>query len=413
VTGQPLSFMQERLWFIDRLEPNSSLYNITRAFRVRGHLDRDAFRFALDAVVARHETLRTTFHDVDGKPAQAIAPAGAADYRPLTWEASVAASANALSEAIATEAHRPFDLRRDPMLRVVHATAGDHEYLVISMHHIVSDGWSLGILFRELAEFYEARLQGRPARMSPLRSQYKDYARSQRDLLQGNTLDRLGDYWRKALQSAPPIIALPTDRPRPARQSYGGARILFTLPSDLTAALQDLARRERATLFMTTMAALHVLLYRYSGQCDVLIGTPIANRTTLDTEALIGFFANTLVLRGQVSEDISFRDLLRQMRTTAIGAYGHQEMPFEKLVELMRPERSLSHAPLFQVLLAFQNVPMDDLVLRGAALESIRVPVRTSKFDFHLSLREREGEIDGIWEYSTDLFDAATADRMR
>jgi amino acid adenylation domain-containing protein len=413
VSTHPLSFAQERLWFIDRFEPVGSLYNIHRAFRVHGRLDRGALRAALDAVVARHAALRTNFGEVDGRPVQIVGPVSPADFQAIDLSTGPDGTTDMDAQGILlAEASRPFDLGHDRLFRAALITREDDAFLLLTMHHIVSDGWSLSVLSEELTELYAAALSGRSPRLPPLPIQYVDYARGQRDWLQGEKLQELAGYWERALAGTPPVLDLPTDRPRPARQSYRGTSRQFVLPADLTNALRELARQERSTLFMTALAALHALLYRYSSQTDIAIGTPIANRTRLDTEGLIGFFANTLVLRGQLSEEMSFRQLLQQVRATALEAYVHQDMPFEKLVEVLRPERNLSHPPLFQVLLAFQNVPRHALELEGARLEMIHLPQSTSKFDFHVSLSENGDRLDGHWEYNTDLFDAATADRM-
>ena len=413
LSHHPLSFTQERLWFIDRFESTGSLYNIAKAFEIRGALDQDALRRALNAIVARHAVLRTNFSDVQGVPVQIIRPVSPSDFRIDDLSGSSTLTTDDIEQRLRAEASRPFDLEHDPPFRVRLLTAVDRQFLVLSMHHIVTDGWSMSILYRELKVLYAEFAAGNTDPTLPtLPLQFAAYAAAQRRTLQGDRLQKLIDSWKTALAGAPPVLQLPTDRPRAARQSYRGLSIPVWFPADLTTALKTLSRQEQVTPFMTLLAGFNVLLYRYSGQADLLVGTPIANRTTVETEELIGFFVNTLVLRSTLSDGLSFRDLLQQVRATSLEAFARQELPFDKLVEALAPPRSLGHHPVFQVLLAFQNTPERRLTLPGVAVEPILLPATTSKFDLHLSLRETGSGIGGTCEFSSDLFDRATIERL-
>ena len=353
----PLSFGQQRLWFLDRLEPGSSAYNLSRALRLRGALDVAVLRRALDEIVRRHEPLRTVFSAADGEPVQVVLPAVAVelaveDLSILPADAREADAARRASEAAAA----PFDLARGPLFRAaLLRLAADEHVLLLAMHHAVGDGWSIGVLFREIEALYAAFLAGAPSPLAPLPLRYADHALRQRAELAGEALDRPLDWWRTRLQGAPALLELPTDRPRPAVQSHRGAVLRFTLPPELGGRLSAVGRAEGATLFMTVLAAFQLLLARYSGQDDVVVGTPVAGRTRPELEGLIGFFANTLALRTDLSGDPTFGQLLRRVREATLGAFAHQELPFEKLVEALQPERSLAHAPVFQVALALQD----------------------------------------------------------
>ena len=383
----PLSLAQERLWFIDRLESPGSLYNIRRAFAIRGPLDRAALRRALDAVVVRHDILRANIVEVDGLPVQVISPHTTADLR-LIEIGPDQRSPDQIADRLAAEAARPFDLERDPLFRAVLFILDDEtHYLVLTLHHVVSDGWSMAVLGEELKHLYAAFVAGRTLQLPPLPMQYTAHATRQRQWLQGDTLARLANYWTGTLAGAPPLLQLPADRGRPARQSYRGASLTTTLPADLTEALGAFSRRERVTLFMTVLAAFKVLLFRHSGQTDISVGTPIANRTDVATEPLIGFFANTLVLRSRIDPALGFREFLHGVRTTSLEAFAHQDMPFDKLVELLRPQRSLDHSPLFQVVLALQNAPPELLDLAGTRVEPVPLPTSTAKFDLDVVAR--------------------------
>ena len=410
----PLSFAQRRLWFLDQLEPGSPFYNISDAVRISGRLDVAALEQSLNEIVRRHEVLRTVFPTVDGKPVQVIAPELilALPVADLTGLPEAEQDEEALRRARA-EAQRPFDLGRGPLLRVTLLRLGEENHVVLlTMHHIVSDGWSTGVLVREIAALYDAFSHDRSSPLPEIPVQYADFARWQREWLRGEVLERQLAYWKEQLAGLPPLLELPTDRPRPAAQTFQGALQWFEFPRDLSKAIKDLCQQEGVTLFMTLLAAFQTLLYRYTGQEDISVGTPIANRSWSELEGLIGFFVNTLVMRTDLSGEQPFRELLKQVREVAMGAYAHQDLPFETLVDAMQPERDLSHSPLFQVMFVLQNGPMEFLELPGLTLTSLEVDGGTAKFDLALSMLEKEDKLQGALEYNTDLFDGATIQRM-
>ncbi|MEK7785395.1 MAG: condensation domain-containing protein, partial [Chloroflexota bacterium] len=311
------------------------------------------------------------------------------------------------------EAAKPFDLARGPLLRARLLRLADDDHIaILIMHHIVADGWSMNVLTREVAALYESFSTGRPAPLPEPTLQYADFARWQREWLQGNTLETQLAYWKQKLGGCPPLLELPTDRPRPAVQTSRGAHLAFALPAGLSQSLERLSRQEGATLFMTLLAAFQTLLHRYTGQNDICIGTPIANRNRAEIEALIGFFVNTIVMRTNLEGEPSFRDLLKRVRETALGAYAHQDVPFEMLVDTIQPQRNLSHSPLFQVMFALQNMPASTLELPGLTLCPLEVDSATAKFDLTLSLEETPAGLKGAWEYNADLFEAATIARL-
>jgi amino acid adenylation domain-containing protein len=410
----PLSFGQERLWFLDQLEPGDASYIIPLAVRMEGALDAGALRRALVEVVRRHEALRTTFTVIQGKPSQQIHEVAELDL-PTTSLIELPAGEReaALRRDLAAEAARPFDLAAGPIFRArLFALAPDDHVLLLTMHHIASDGWSMGVLNREIAVLYQAFRAGEPSPLPDLPVQYADYAAWQRGWLSGDVLEAQLGYWRGALAGAPAALELPTDRPRPPVQTYRGARRVLTLPADLTAALKDLSRKEGATLFMTLLAAFDVLLQRHTGQTDVTVGTPIAGRTHAETEPLVGVFINTLVLRAEMDGDPTFRELLQRVKRTCLGAYAHQDMPFERLVQELSPERDLSRSPLFQVMFTLQNAPrgalgLGELRLRGVSTEGV-----SARFDLSLSVSEGSSGLGCSFVYNVDLFDAATIDRL-
>ncbi|MDQ3175168.1 MAG: condensation domain-containing protein, partial [Acidobacteriota bacterium] len=412
----PLSFAQQRLRFLDQLEPNSSFYNMPQAIRMSGPLDVEAMRKTLTEIASRHESLRTSFTMTDGDPVQVIAPAMSVELPVVDLSELPEGEREAEARRLAREeARRPFDLEHGPLLRATLLRLGDEKHvLLLNMHHIVSDGWSMGVLFRELGTLYQAFSTGKPSPLPELPIQYADYAVWQREWLAGERLEQQLSYWKEQLSGAPPILNLPADHPRPVAQSYRGASQPVQLSKEVTERLKALTRQEGATLFVTMLAAFQTLLMRYSGQEDVVVGSPIANRNRAETEGLIGFFVNTLVLRGDLSRNPTFRQLLGRVKEVALEAYAHQDVPFEKLVEELQPERSLSHTPLFQVMFALQNAPKTSLELSGLTLgsfssESEMIPVR-SDLDFYLW--EVSGEIVGHFVYNTDLFDASTVARM-
>jgi amino acid adenylation domain-containing protein len=417
--GLPLSFAQQRVWFFDQLEPGSSAYNMPMAVRLEGRLDITALERALTEIVARHEVLRTTFTagdgDGDGLPVQLVHPAPSSWPLPITDLSHLPLSEreSETKRLIAQDAAQPFDLENGPLLRTSLLRLGETEHvLLLSMHHIVSDGWSMAVLIREATTLYQAYSEGRDAALPKLPIQYADFAAWQREWLQDAVLDEQLGYWRTQLEGAPPALELPTDRPRPALVSYRGGREDFVVSAEVTQRLQELSRQEGATLFMTLLAAFKTLLYRYSGQKDVVVGTPIAGRNRPEIEPLIGFFVNSLVLRTDLSGAPSFRQLLVRVKEVALRAYAHQDLPFEKLVEELQPERTLSHHPLFQVMLTMQNVPLDPVELPQLILTPLGSESVPAKFDLNLHLNEFEQGISGQLFYNADLFEPETIKRL-
>ncbi|HSF43044.1 MAG TPA: non-ribosomal peptide synthase/polyketide synthase [Thermoanaerobaculia bacterium] len=412
----PLSFAQERLWFLHQLDPASTTYNVPLALGLRGALRLPALAASLSALVARHEALRTTFATVEGRPVQAIAPPspfelGAADLRALPPERREAV---ALALA-AGEAARPFDLARGPLVRSSLLRLDDeHSVVLFTLHHIVSDGWSMGVLVRELVELYGALVEGRAPSLPELPVQYADFAVWQRAWLEGDVLGRQLAWWRGRLAGAPALLDLPLDRPRPAVQSFRGQRQASRLPEELSQAAAALSRRLEATPFMVLLTAFAALLSRFAGQEDVVVGSPVANRNRMETEGLIGFFINTLALRADLSGDPNFAGLVARVREMALGAYVHQDLPFERLVEELQPERSLAHSPLFQVMLVLDNAPMGALELPDVRVEPFGAGGGqvAAKFDLTVSLAEGPRGLSGSWEYASDLFDASTVARL-
>jgi amino acid adenylation domain-containing protein len=410
----PLSFAQQRQWVIDQFEPGSPLYNIPTAMRLRGPLSVPALQQAFSTLVARHESLRTTFPRIDGQPVQQIHPPAPVELPVVDLSMLPADERAAQTEQhLVAAAQQPFDLQRGPLLRLLLLrVAPDEQILLLTLHHIIADGWSLDVIMREFGALYAAELAQQPAALPPLPIQYADYAAWQRQWLQGETLDRQLDYWTNQLQDAPPFLELPTDRPRPPVQTFRGAIEEWLLTAELTQALQAWTQREGVTLFMTLLAAWQVVLYRWSGQSDIVVGTPIANRTRRELEGLIGFFANTLVLRTQLAPDLSVRELLQRVRETSLNAYAHQDVPFEMLVERLRPERSLSHTPFFQVIFALQNTSNQPYALSDLQISPVSVGSSTAKFDLTMAILEDNGKLIASLEYNTDLFDGETIWRL-
>ena len=413
-TKLPLSFAQQRLWFLDQLEPGNPAYNIPAVLRLSGVLDPAALGQSLREIVRRHETLRTTFSTADGRPFQTVAPAPALSLPVIDLQELPADRRDAEAQKIiAEETRQSFDLAQGLLTRARLLRLGREEHiLLLTMHHIASDGWSRGILLRELAALYRAFTTGNPSPLPELPVQYTDFAVWQRQWLQGETLEEQLAYWKKQL-AALPALPFPTDRPRPPAQTYRGAGRSLALSERLTEALRKLSAREGATVFMTLLAAFKTLLYRYTGQNDIAVGSPIAGRTRPEIEGLIGFFVNTLVLRTDLSGNPSFRELLAREREACVGAYAHQDLPFEKLVEELQPERDLSRTPLFQVF--FNMMRSGDsrtLDLPGLKGEWLEVPEAASKFDMTLYARERHGALAFSLAYNTDLFEAATIERL-
>ncbi|HVR97232.1 MAG TPA: amino acid adenylation domain-containing protein, partial [Thermoanaerobaculia bacterium] len=409
----PLSFAQERLWFLEQLEPGSAFYNIPALIRMEGELRFEALVASLEELTRRHEALRTTFADLEGQPYQRIETEARVSVPVIDLAALPPARRESELRQLAThESRRPFDLARGPLMRVVlfRLAAGD-QVIVHTTHHIISDGWSAVIFLREIATLYEAFSTGRPALLPALPVQYADYAAWQRSYLEGPVLETQLSYWRDRLTGAP-ALELPADRPRPAVETFRGASRPVQVPQEAGRALIALSRREGATLFMTLLALFKTLLLRYSGQTDLAVGSPIANRNRSEVESVIGFFSNTVVLRTDLGGDPSFRELLLRVREVALGAYAHEDLPFEKIVEELQPERDMSRNPLFQVMCVLQNQPRESLPAGDLRMSPFSIQLGIAKFDLTLFWYEEQGWLSGLLEYNTDLFDHSTALRF-
>ncbi|MDX7989230.1 amino acid adenylation domain-containing protein, partial [Xenorhabdus sp. 12] len=427
----PLSFAQQRLWFLAQLSPAASLaYHLSAALRLTGSLNRQALSAAFDRLVARHESLRTRFISIEGQPCQYIDPADIGftlschDLRPL----DPTLHNHHIVELLEQETRTPFDFIQGPLMRGQLLQLADKEHvLLLTLHHIITDGWSLGVLVRELGEFYRAALDGHDTPLPPLPIQYADYAvwqygqlsgippqdaHSQRAPLQQTRLAEQRDFWRAQLADAPALLTLPTDRPRPTVQTYAGDQVSFHLDATLLKSLKALGQRHNCTLFMTVLTAWSIVLARLSGQDDIVIGTPVANRPHHELEGLIGFFVNTLALRVTPHDGISVADLLTQVRKRALAAYDHQDLPFEQVVETLQPERNLSYSPIFQVMLALNNTPAQELALPDLQFTPFEQTQHTAHFDLTLSLAETEAGLAGSMAYAVDLFSPATVERM-
>lgn len=416
--GAPLSYAQKRLWFFQQLEPESPLYNIPAAFRLRGRLNREALQQALNVIVRRHEVLRTRFVSKDGTPWQVIT-APPADFPLPVIDLSPVPAARRETEAerlLQTEAIRPFNLTQDLMLRAnLIALGSDDHLLALDTHHIASDGWSVGVFLRELAELYQAFDTGREPALPVLPVQYADYALWQNDWLQDAGMEEPLAYWKRQLAGAPAFLELPADHPRRAVQTFRGHWQWQTLPQSLADALKELSQRERVTPFMTLLAAFQTLLHRYTQVDDIVVGSPVAGRNRIETENLIGFFVNTLVLRTDMSGNPGFRELLHQVREVVLDALAHQDMPFDRLVQELRPERSTANAPLVQVLFVLQNDPLQGFKLPGLAITPVspdKMGTGTAKFDLTFQMGESSQGITLAAEYNTDLFEHDTIARM-
>jgi amino acid adenylation domain-containing protein len=410
---QPLSYAQQRLWFLDQMGTEAA-YNMPWAFRLQGRLDGDALGRALQAIVDRHESLRTCFVAVDGKPAQRVLPELAVPLRRVDLAAlEPQARAAELERLARLEAETTFDLARGPLIRTTLVRLGPEEHvLFLSLHHIVFDGWSIGVLNRELLELYRADLAGEAPRVPELAIQYVDFVDWQSRWLPGEVLERQMAYWRGKLTSPLPVLDLPTDRPRPPVQTYRGEGHVLKLPPELAGALRLLSRRQGVTLAMTLLAAFKALLARYTGQDDILVGMPIANRTRRELEDLIGFFVNSLVLRSDLSGDPPFTELLARVHATALEAYEHQDLPFERLVDELQPVRDPSRNPLFQVVFAMQNAPSRPLELPGLSIRPLEAATRATRFDLELHVTETPEGLFAGFCYNRSLFDAATIRRL-
>lgn len=410
----PLSYAQQRLWFIQQLAPNSNAYNIPMAIRITGQLDLNALNATLNEIIRRHEVLRTTFAFDDGQPQQVVHPPPRLEL-PVTDLTQIAAAVRMdHAQRIAEEEARlPFNLEHAPPLRarLLRLDAQEH-VLLLTKHHIASDGWSLDVLIREVGSLYPSFSRGDASPLPELPIQYADYALWERERLQSEELDQHLAYWREQLAGAPPVLELPADRPRPPAQSFRGAQHAFVLSPDLTARLRQLSRREGVTLFMTLLAAFNVLLQRYTRREDIVVGSPFAGRGAAETDGLIGFFVNTVVLRTSLAGDPTFRELLARVRVVALGAYAHQDLPFEKLVGETQPERHTTHSPLYQVMFEMQNAAVAKLELPDLAMEPLKLDLAAAKFDLTLSMDELGDEIAAVFNYSTDIFEAERIRRM-
>jgi amino acid adenylation domain-containing protein len=410
----PLSYAQQRLWFLEQLEPSRAVYNLPLAWRFTGDLNVAALKQSLDDMVRRHEILRTTFPSVDGEAVQVITPEldlplPVVDLRAFPPSAREAAVQRLVTE----EAQRPFDLARGPLVRtaLLHVSGEEH-VLLVALHHIIFDGWSVEIFWRELATLYTAICTVPPLSLPALPLQYADFAVWQREWLEGEVLEAQLAYWKQRLGDIVPVLDLPTDRPRPLVQTFQGARQALMLPTSLAGGLKALSQREGVTLFMTLVAAFQTLLFRYTGQTDLVVGTPVAGRTRVETEGLLGFFVNTLVLRTDLSGNPRLCELLRRVRVVTLGAYDHQDLPFEKLVEALHPTRDLSHHPLVQVMIALQPSPSSVTELPGLTARPVEVDCGTAKFELTLSLQDTEQGLLAAVEYNSDLFARDTITRM-
>jgi amino acid adenylation domain-containing protein len=410
----PLSFAQQRLWFLDQVQPGNPAYNLLDAWRLHGPLNSNFLEQAFNEVLQRHEALRTTFAAVQGQPVQVVAPAQEfrlkyADLRPV----SSGEREKALHKLLSEEARRPFDLTRDLLVRGTLYCLGEEEHaLQVTMHHIISDAWSLGVLYNELNHLYAALAGSRLLLLPPLGVQYADFAIWQRQFLTGDNFDRHIGYWKAQLAGALTQIDLPTDKSRPAQQNFLGALEMLSLPEPLGRELKALSRREGVTLFMTLLAAFKTLLHRYTHQTDLMVGTPVHGRSQCETEDLIGFFVNTLVLRTDLSSDPPFREALQRVRQTALDAYAHQEVPFEKLVMELQPERSSSYSPLFQTMFVLQGPSTHPPQLPGVSASPIQVDNGSAKFDLSLVVMHNGDKLTAAFEYNRELFEAPRIQRM-
>ncbi|NEO31127.1 MAG: amino acid adenylation domain-containing protein [Symploca sp. SIO3C6] len=410
----PLSFAQQRLWFLQQLQPDSSFYNEYGALQLTGSLDIAAFEQSLNGIVRRHEAMCTTFKMVEGEPVQTIAPSLTLTLPVVDLcELPEAEQAKEVQRLSIEQSQRPFDLVQDPLFRFTLLQLNEQKYIwLYTIHHIVFDDWSVGVIIRELSDLYEAFSSGKPASLPELPIQYADFAVWQRQQLQGEKLKSQLSYWKQQLSNAPPLLQLPTDRPRPTVQTYRGAKLSFLLPKSLTEALKAIAQKAQATLFMILLSAFKLLLYRYSGQEDIIVSSAIANRNRAEIEGLIGFFVNVLLLRTDFSGNPTFEELLGQVRKVTIGAYANQDLPFEKLVEELQPERQVNYNPLFQVSFGLQNTPKVKFELPGLTLTPVEVEGTRALLDLRLDMTETDSGLESFWEYNIDLFDAATISRM-
>ncbi len=413
--AMPASFAQQRLWFLEQLEGESALYNVPLPLHIEGDLNEQALTTAIRELVLRHEVLRTTFTEVDGGVVQIIGAVPSELKIPVIdlSEEGVEFRSTQVQRLIGQLAEQTFSLTQGPLFRShLLKLRKDEHVLVLILHHIVTDGWSNELLIQELGKLYEAFVKGQPSPLPELPVQYADYATWQRQWLQGDRLDRQLQYWTHRLADAPSLLALQTDYPRPPVQSYRGAVRFFELPTGVSSALKELSGREGVTLFMTLLTAYKTLLFRESGEEDLVVGFPVANRNRSEIEGLIGFFVNTLVLRTDLSGNPTFQELLQQVKKVALEAYANQDVPFEKLVEELQPERNRSYSPLCQVVFGFQQERPASIVCQDVTMTFCEVERKSSKFDLTFFVEERGDQLVGSVEYSTDLFAEKTIERM-
>lgn len=413
----PLSYGQRRLWLLDQFQPGSAFYNMNLAMQLDGPLDTEALERSLNEIVRRHSVLRVTFIATpNGEPAQVVAPQMRLSLARKDLDDIPADQREAEAQRLINiEARQPFDLARGPLVRGLLLRLDDRKHtLILVMHHIICDGWSTGVILRELVAIYPAVLAGKPSPLPPLPIEYADYADWQHEWLQGEFLERQLAFWKQQLDGKVVPLELPTDTPRSAVPSFTarGTKVPVQIDKGLTGALNALSKQEGATLFMTLLAAFHTLLHRYSGQESILIGSPIANRNRDEIEGMIGFFNNMLVLHADFGDDPPFRELLRRTRTVTLQAYDHQELPFERLVEEFQTTQSTNRSPLFQVMFALQNTPRPVLKQGALTLRPLTVDNGTARFDLSVSMRENEQGVSGSLLYNADLFDEATIDRL-
>jgi amino acid adenylation domain-containing protein len=402
----PLSLAQLRLWFLNQLDSESPVYNIGVPIKLTGKMDVEALERALAEIVQRHEDLRTSFIQVGGEPRAVIGDGK--DWKLKRLDAR-ALDELELHELAAQQSKELFDIARGPLFRAALLQAGDREHvLVLTMHHMISDGWSLGVLVNEFAELYRAYCDRRSPSLHPLAIQYVDFAAWQRKWLESGELDRQLPYWKKQLAGAPPVVGFPADHRRPQTEMFRGRRLKLVIPRDLVAALEQLSQSKGVTFFMTLLAAFKALLARYCGQDDIVVGSPSANRSRAELSPLIGFFVNNLVLRTDLEGNPSFTELLARVREVTLRAYEHQDVPFDRLVQTLRPERSLDHSPLFQVMFIMQNFPMEDLQLSGLVTEPLELDVTTARFDLTVEVFPRHGELWAYFDYNSDLYEPET-----
>ncbi|MDB9402876.1 amino acid adenylation domain-containing protein, partial [Microcystis sp. CS-574] len=412
-TELPLSFAQQRLWFLDQLQPNSALYNIPMVLHFRGNLNQKALEQSLLEICDRHEVLRTNFVTIDGQPTQIIQTTRETISVVDLQDLPIHKQEEKTQQLKQKQATQPFDLAKESLIRITLVVLSETEhFLLVCMHHIISDGWSIEVFIHELTSLYNAYTQNHPANLAPLPIQYADFALWQKQWLQGDVLQTQLNYWQNQLTAAPPLLSLPTDHPRPAVQSFVGTQQEFSLSPKLSQALTELSRQQGVTLFMTLLAAFDALLYRYTGSSDILVGTPIANRNRGEIEGLIGFFVNTLVMRTDLSDNPSFSQLLTRVREVTMDAYAHQDLPFEMLVEALQPERDLSHTPLFQVAFVLQNTPKSEIAMTGLTVTDLPPENTTAKFDLTLAMVSTDDGLKGVWEYNTDLFESSTIEQL-